>query len=303
MPQGFTYKVRRGETPTTLAQRYGITPEQILRANPGGAPFSVGQTVRIPGSTVGLPRVNAPDLSAPTYGPREFGYLGAQITRGVQSAVGYNPQKPPVQGSYPQAEALASGLRSGFRQTVGLEPLGGYKQPRFDTERGPAGPNPQAVPRVNAQATQRVGSEIMATGTRPNYKADIIDQIFGGNVPDNLSLWQADYANQVFAAANPGAPPLYINGVANPEVTGGSEGGSASVEQRGGSSGSFFQYRGEKSGGFVRGRGGDRNWGARGRRLGARGGGGGEGGGGGGGGSTQSAPSDFGLVKFGSWNV
>jgi LysM repeat protein len=88
MPQGFTYKVRRGETPTTIAQRYGITPEQILRANPGGAPFSVGQTVRIPGSPVGLPRVNAPNLSAPTYGPRETSFLGNRISSGVSSAIG-----------------------------------------------------------------------------------------------------------------------------------------------------------------------------------------------------------------------
>lgn len=45
-----SYQYKSGDDPVTLAEQYGITPAELLAANPGGAPFTVGQSIRIPQS-------------------------------------------------------------------------------------------------------------------------------------------------------------------------------------------------------------------------------------------------------------
>lgn len=44
----YKYKVRSGDTPTTLASRFQTTPQAILKSNPGVNQFSTGLTIRIP---------------------------------------------------------------------------------------------------------------------------------------------------------------------------------------------------------------------------------------------------------------
>lgn len=43
-----TYQYQTNDNPTQLAQQFGVTPSQLLNANPGGYPFSTGQTIKIP---------------------------------------------------------------------------------------------------------------------------------------------------------------------------------------------------------------------------------------------------------------
>jgi hypothetical protein len=44
-----TYQYKASDDVLTLAQQYGTTPQAIIDMNPGGWPFDVGQTVKIPG--------------------------------------------------------------------------------------------------------------------------------------------------------------------------------------------------------------------------------------------------------------
>jgi hypothetical protein len=42
----YTYK--QDDDPLTVASQFGISPNQLLSANPGGTPFSIGQSINIP---------------------------------------------------------------------------------------------------------------------------------------------------------------------------------------------------------------------------------------------------------------
>jgi hypothetical protein len=42
------YVYREGDDPVALASQYGVTPGELLRMNPGGTPFSVGQNINVP---------------------------------------------------------------------------------------------------------------------------------------------------------------------------------------------------------------------------------------------------------------
>jgi hypothetical protein len=42
------YQYQANDDPVSLANQHGITPQQLIDANPGGYPFSQGQTVSIP---------------------------------------------------------------------------------------------------------------------------------------------------------------------------------------------------------------------------------------------------------------
>jgi hypothetical protein len=43
-----TYQYKSNDTPLTVAQQFGVSPQDLINANPGGWPFSVGQTIRLP---------------------------------------------------------------------------------------------------------------------------------------------------------------------------------------------------------------------------------------------------------------
>lgn len=46
-----TYTYQPEDNPVSLSQRFGITPDALLSANPGGTPFSTGQTINLPYQT------------------------------------------------------------------------------------------------------------------------------------------------------------------------------------------------------------------------------------------------------------
>lgn len=43
-----TYRYQIGDSPTSIAQNFGIDPQDLLNANPYATPFTVGQKIRIP---------------------------------------------------------------------------------------------------------------------------------------------------------------------------------------------------------------------------------------------------------------
>lgn len=64
MPKGnIPYQYKSTDDPATLAAQKGITPQQLLSANQGGAPFSTGQMINIPqfnyGASVAQPAPNS----------------------------------------------------------------------------------------------------------------------------------------------------------------------------------------------------------------------------------------------------
>lgn len=48
IPNPYQYQYRPEDDPVTVANQNGVTPQQLIQANPGGYPFSVGQTINIP---------------------------------------------------------------------------------------------------------------------------------------------------------------------------------------------------------------------------------------------------------------
>src|SRR5690349_2336246 len=48
MPRITPYKYQTNDSPLTVAQQNGISPQQLIDANPGGYPFSTGQNINIP---------------------------------------------------------------------------------------------------------------------------------------------------------------------------------------------------------------------------------------------------------------
>lgn len=42
------YQYQANDTPVSVANQYGITPQQLIEANPGGYPFSQGQSINLP---------------------------------------------------------------------------------------------------------------------------------------------------------------------------------------------------------------------------------------------------------------
>lgn len=69
-PSGWTYTVRRGDTLSAIARRYGVSMWALARANSIHNPsfIYVGQVLRIPGGGIPAPPVSPSPPSAPTSG-------------------------------------------------------------------------------------------------------------------------------------------------------------------------------------------------------------------------------------------
>lgn len=49
----YRYKVKRGDSPLTVAARFGLSPQSLLSANPGVNEFATGMTVKVPQLSTG----------------------------------------------------------------------------------------------------------------------------------------------------------------------------------------------------------------------------------------------------------
>jgi hypothetical protein len=106
MPSPYTYQYRPQDDPLTVANQFNVTPQQLLAANPGGTPFSVGQTIKIPQGTY--------QYSAP---------IGPQAPGAPQAVSQYNqpigPQAPNMSQQWQNANQTMNP-----RGGVGMQPYG-----------------------------------------------------------------------------------------------------------------------------------------------------------------------------------
>ena len=88
-----TYQYKSNDQPDKVAQQLGVTPQQLIQANPGGYPFSTGQTIKIP--QIG------PQLPAGNLG------LTPSQAQSIPKATSFNNPHPfvPQKGSVPTTQA------------------------------------------------------------------------------------------------------------------------------------------------------------------------------------------------------
>lgn len=77
MPKITPYQYQGQDSPLTVATQYGISPQQLISANPGGYPFSTGQTINIP--QLGTNPIQQPAVYGPPT-PAKQGSLWDKIT-------------------------------------------------------------------------------------------------------------------------------------------------------------------------------------------------------------------------------
>lgn len=59
-PSPYQYQYKPEDDPITVANQFNVTPQQLLAANPGGTPFSTGQTIKIPKTLQAVMQYEAP---------------------------------------------------------------------------------------------------------------------------------------------------------------------------------------------------------------------------------------------------
>ena len=111
MPKRNTnYLYKETDDPITVANQFGITPTQLLGANPGGTPFSTGQTINIPF------QYNAPIGPQPMIGPQP----APVVPLNQQPPTGYGP------GAVPSTSPT---VQEPFASRLGVPR--GHMQPNF----------------------------------------------------------------------------------------------------------------------------------------------------------------------------
>jgi hypothetical protein len=103
-PNPYQYQVGPADDPVTLSSQFGVTPQQLLAANPGGAPFSVGQTINVP-MLPPLTQANINQRGRGATGPYQYAAPASLGVSGTAS-LGGPVQRPPV-GYGPNALAPA----------------------------------------------------------------------------------------------------------------------------------------------------------------------------------------------------
>ena len=71
-----TYQYQATDSPQQIASQFGVTTPQLLQANPGGYPFSTGQTIKIP--NVPSPMVYGPPKPPVAAANTPYSQLAAQ---------------------------------------------------------------------------------------------------------------------------------------------------------------------------------------------------------------------------------
>lgn len=147
MPGPTPYQYKPDDDPVTVAQQNGITPEQLIQANPGGYPFSAGQNINIPmlpplvqnninqrGRGYGGPYTYA--TSTPAAQPsllqqrmdQGYGYDLSQRGRGANANGSFYDMRDRSYGQTPPVDQLNAMRGKGYGQTTTLPPQTGYWQ-------------------------------------------------------------------------------------------------------------------------------------------------------------------------------
>lgn len=199
----FQYQYKPEDDPLTVASQFGITPQQLISANPGGTPFAVGQTIRIPqaafqySSPIG-PQPNGqtfedgsyrsansmqPYAISPTGAPNSFamrgrGYTGQTFEDGsVRPANSMQPYTVTpgannqslfdMRGrgySNPQYSSAYGTDDSWYRPATGATSLNAPTQPAFDPTQ-PYGGFTNNDPKNTDYANTRAAQHYAAAGT------------------------------------------------------------------------------------------------------------------------------------------
>src|SRR5688572_12797605 len=109
MPTKRPYQYQPGDSPLTVANQFNLQPQQIISANPGGYPFSAGQTINIPSAAV---NPYAPTLAA----------QGTSQPRPAQQATG-------IAGLAIRSRPVAPGTYNGTPNMAQPLPVSGANQP------------------------------------------------------------------------------------------------------------------------------------------------------------------------------
>jgi hypothetical protein len=91
-PKNQIYQYRDNDSPVTVASQFGITPQALISANPGGTPFSTGQSINVPlqyGAPIGPQPFIGPQ-PAPFNQRPPSGY-GPGAVPGSAPTVGFTP--------------------------------------------------------------------------------------------------------------------------------------------------------------------------------------------------------------------
>ena len=102
MAKKTTYQYRDGDNPLSVANQYGLTPQQLLDANPGGTPFVTGQNILIPQTFQYNPRVTTgPNVLVSPNSPTGSFLGGNPYDRTVNT--GYTAMTPAAPVAQPPA--------------------------------------------------------------------------------------------------------------------------------------------------------------------------------------------------------
>jgi hypothetical protein len=112
MPGPTPYQYKPDDDPVTVAQQNGITPEQLIQANPGGYPFSAGQNINIP---------MLPPLVQNNINQRGRGYGGPYQYAQAPAAAPSLLQQRIDQGQQPQSR-LGANYGPGYQMQPSINP-------------------------------------------------------------------------------------------------------------------------------------------------------------------------------------
>ena len=202
MPKKKTpYIYQSGDDPLKVAERYGTTPQELLAANPGGFPFSTGQTINIP---------QAYEYRQPVTTTPAQNNVGNFIPSATGTFLGGNLSAPTVNTGY-TAIAPAAGVGGGRGTILPSNPTGSITSPNLDMRgRGyqapaatPAGQTGSFLSGSGQNVASYYNQNIMALNTTTTAP---VTPDFSNNDPGNT-----DYSNTRAAREYAAAGTAFVN--------------------------------------------------------------------------------------------
>lgn len=153
MARNTPYQYKPDDDVTSVASQFGITPQQLINANQGGFPVSVGQTINIPNfNSPGAPNPYAPAIQAGNVTGNNTALPPRGVPRQYQQYV--NAARPPV--NFTTANSF---------YTPPQQPTPQGQQPYWQLAAG--GPNPTNFTSANS-FTNAAGGVNLQTGMNNN---------------------------------------------------------------------------------------------------------------------------------------
>jgi hypothetical protein len=118
MPGPTPYQYKPDDDPVTVAQANGITPEQLIQANPGGYPFSAGQNINIP-MLPPLVQNNINQRGRGYGGPYQYGTTAAPSL--LQQRIDQGQQQGQLLTTRPQSR-LGANYGPGYQMQPSINP-------------------------------------------------------------------------------------------------------------------------------------------------------------------------------------